>query len=65
MHGPEELLASCMMLLVAYPELLAIETLQSSISTFIAIVPTVSANTHRPKPIYKRVYRSSKTVFPC
>jgi len=51
MHGPEELLASCVMLLAAYPELLAVETLQCKVSTFIVIVSTVSVNTHRPKPI--------------
>ena len=45
MHGPEELLASYVMLLVAYPVLLAVETMQCSISTIIVIALTASVNT--------------------
>ena len=48
MHGPEELLASCVMLLAAYPVLLVVETLQYSVCTIIVIAPAASADIHRP-----------------
>ena len=51
MRGPEELLASRVMRLAAYPVLLTGEALQCNVSTIIVIVPTASANTLGTKPI--------------